>query len=488
MKQQFTEYLEKTSLSKQDKNHLLSIFEYFNGNYPSVFANRIFLFEGDPGIGKSFLSKKLIASLKKPTLFLGQSQIFDNVKRVKNIKDLLRLLNGFKEGIVYVDDLKYIFNFTDFDELKNSDRHNFMNLLESFRDNDKKTILIMTLNDSNFMDDSWRDRIDVHIEFGLPSNENKFSFLKENFSEYVKESELKYISENTIGYNYRDLPQVIKSAYFHGEKKINLDSIKESLSDYTPSSMEVLNIKQGIKLKLKELHLKEELQRELKKILLGIKNNKELEENKAKHPNFFIFEGPAGVGKSYSVLALAGELGVPVIKINVKEMYGRRFGIEFIFEKIKRFQGAIVLIDDADKLIEGDAFNFNDGRALNAELNQQLDELEKSATVILSVNDSMRLGRSLRDRFKIIKFENPELEQRMNYFNETIKNSKIKFGFSEEYFAKITDGMNYRDMQRLWNECIFYAIENNLNVMTKEHLDNLIRLNSREEHSSTMFG
>lgn len=470
MKNKFVDYLNKTSLTDQNKKHILSILDYLNGKHPPVFANRIFLFEGEPGIGKTFLAKQLISSLDNQIIFFGQTPISQNVKRAKDLNELLRLLENFEEGIVYIDDMRYVFNFDDCCDLENKDRQKFMKVLEQFKDNEKKTILIITLNDSSFMDDSWKDRIDVHINFDLPSNENKFNFLKENFSDYAKEKDLKYLSENTIGYNYRDLPQILKVAYYHGNKKINLTSIKEALLSYTPSSLSNFNIKQGIDLKLNNLFLNEELNKELKRILFSIKKKEELKENNANRPNFLIFEGPSGVGKTYSALALAGEMGIPLVKISVREVYGRRFGISVIFDRIKRFQDAIVLIDDADKIIEGDAYNMNDGGAINSDFNSHLDELEKAAVVILSVNDSKRLGRALRDRFKIVKFENPGLEQRTSYFSQIIQNSKIKFNFSESDFAEISEGMNYREMQRFWNECIFYALENDLKVLNKEHV------------------
>jgi len=488
MKQEFLEYLRETSLSDNDKKHINTIFDYLEGNHPQVFANRIFLFEGEPGVGKTFLAKKLISSLNKPVLFLGQTPIFKNVTNTKNIKELLKILENFEEGIVYIDDLKYVLNFVEFGELNNEDRHRFMKLLESFKDNNKKTILIMTLNDSGFMDASWEDRIDVKIEFELPSNKNKLGFLLENFSDYVKPGELKYLSDNTVGYNYRDLPQILKLAYYHGDKIINMNSIRIALSSYTPSTLSIFNVKQGIELKLNNLFLKEDLNKELKRIILTIKNKRELEDNHAEHSNFLIFEGPSGVGKTYSALALAGEIGIPLIKISARDVYSKRFGMPSIFKNIARFQDAIVLFDDADKIIEGDAYSFNDGGIMISELNAHLDELEKAAVVILSVNDSKRLGRSLKDRFKTIKFENPGLDQRISYFDKRIKESTIKFNLSEEAFAKITEGMNYRNIDRFWNECIFYALENNLKVLTIEHLNTIIGWNLPNKSASMMIG
>jgi len=487
-KSDFLEYLNKTGLSDINKRHTRTMFEFFNGEHPAVFSNRIFLFEGEPGVGKTFLAKKLVSALDKPVIFLGQNKILKNSKQVKDLKELLVILEEFEEGIVYIDDLKYVFNFTDFDELNNEDRHKFMKILESFKDNNKRTILVMTLNDSSFMDASWNDRIDIHINFGLPSNENKLSFLKENFSDYAGTEELRYLSENTMGYNYRDLPQILKFAYYEGDKEINLDSIKETLPKYIPKGLTNFDVKQGIKLKLGDLFLKDKLNADLKKALFTIKMKDQLQENNANRSNFLIFEGPSGVGKTYSALALAGEIGIPLIKISANEFYGKGYGIPQIFNKIKRFQDTIVLIDDADKIIRGDALDFNDGGPMNSELNSQLDNLEKASLVILSVNDSRRLGRALRDRFKIVKFDYPEIKQRESYFRKMMKDSKVRFDFSEDYIAKITEGMNYRDMQRFWNECIFYSIENNMKILTKDQLDIIISGNAKERPVSGMFG
>ncbi len=485
--QQFFDYLNQTSLSNKDKNHLTSIFTYLLGDQPSIFSNRIFLFEGEPGIGKTFLAKRLISSVDLPIVFLGQTQMGDNFNRAKNLKDLLNTLEDFNEGLVYIDDLRYVFNFTEFENLNNADRHNFMRLLELFKNNTKKTVLIMTLNDSDFMDESWKDRIDVHIEFELPSNENKLSFLKETFSQYVNPEELNYISKNTIGYNYRDLPQVIKIAYHNGSGKIDLDSIKEAIVEYTPSSMSSLLIKQGVKTQLNDLFLKDELRKELRRIYLMIKKREEFIENNIVRPNLLIFEGPSGTGKTHAALALAGEIGVPLVKIGTREFYGKRYGIERIFDTIKRFQNAIVLIDDADKVVNGDALSFNDGGHLTSDLSSRIDELDKASLIVLSVNDSRRLGGALRDRFKIIKFENPGAGERELYFKKSIVNSKIQFNISELEFIDITEGMNYRDMQRLWNECIFFAIENNLKVLEKEDIFSISGRDKYTKPRSSMF-
>lgn len=486
--QEFFEYLDKTSLSREAKDDIISIFAYFNGEHPAVFANRIFLFEGDPGVGKTFLTKKLTSYLNKPVIFLGQTEIFDKAKKVKSIEEILKVLESFDEGVIYIDDLRYVFNFNEFEDLDNADRHKFMRVLEHFKENNKKTVLIMTLNDSLFMDESWIDRIDSHIKFDLPSNDNKLGFLNGNFSQYINPEDLVYLSENTVGYNYRDLPQVIKLAYNYGKGTISIDSIKDALLSYTPSSLSMFNIKQGVKLKLNDLFLSDNLRKELSRIRLTIEKRKEFSENNATRQTLLIFEGPSGTGKTYSALALAGELGVPLVKIGVREFHSRRLGLGAIFDCISRFEDAIVLIDDADKIINGSALSFNDGGPLNSDLNSHLDELNKASLVILSVNDSRRLGRALRDRFKIIQFNNPGAIERSSYMNDILKKSKIKFNMSDSDFADLTEGMNYRDMQRFWNDCIFFAVENELKLLEKQDVLHIAEKNKYIKPRIDMIG
>ena len=119
---------------------------------------------------------------------------------------------------------------------------------------------------------------------------------------------------------------------------------------------------------------------------------------------------------------------------------------------------------------------------------QKWQEKWEAGKIYQAVNDSKRLGKALRDRFKIIRFENPGAIERGAYFNKIIKNSKINFNISEAEFIGISEGMNYRDIQRLWNDCIFLAIENNLKVLQKEDILSVSGKNSDNKIRSSMFG
>jgi AAA+ superfamily predicted ATPase len=238
MEDNFKDYVDSTNLDGEAKLFLKSIPEYLEGKHPTIFANRSFVLEGEPGVGKTFLTKKLVKSLNCDVLFMGQSNFSGkNIKKIKKIKQLFSELDKFEKGVVYLDDLKYLFAFRNFGELNNEGRKDLMKLLEYFKENDKRTILITTLNDSEFFDDSFKDRVDALINFNAPSNENKARFIKDNFSEYLGKEEIKYLAENTIGYNYRDLPNLLKISYYKDSGRITIPSIKKALEIYIPSSV-----------------------------------------------------------------------------------------------------------------------------------------------------------------------------------------------------------------------------------------------------------
>jgi len=487
MKNQFLDYLEKTSLEKKDKSYIQSIFEYFEGECPQIFSNRIFLLEGDPGIGKTFLAKKLIHSLDLPTIYFGQSKLEgDKIISVNSIDNLFKKLKNFNEGVVYLDDLKFLFDFNEegFD-LDNKHRKLLMNLLEFFRDNDNKTILILTTNDSSYFEDSFKDRIDVEISFDLPSETDKHNFLINSFQNHIDPDSLLYLARNSMGYNYRDLPNLVKLAYFHGNKKITRDSIITALKEYIPSSLLKFNVNQGIKLKLDNLYLEKELKENIKNVITTISRNKELLDAGVSRHNLFIFEGPAGVGKTYCAMAIAGELGIPLLKPNSREIH---MNMASLFTITKRFGNSVILIDDADKIFGRSSLEFDDGDALFADLNKQIDDLEgKNGIVILSANDTKRFGKALNSRFKSIKFDYPSSNQRRLFFENLFKKSKIKIKFKPDIFISFSKGKNFRDMQMIWNEFMFYAVNNKKRILTEEDFDCLFR-NTGGRYSLSMVG
>jgi len=487
----FLKFLDTTSLDKNNKKALISMMDFIHGKDIPELSDKSFLFEGEPGIGKTYVAEKLIDSVDLPVLFLGSSRLKGkNIVKVDSLTKLIEKIEDFKQGIIFIDDLKYSLNFdVEMDELQDEERKRFMTLLEYLKKSDKRVVIIMTLNSSDFMDDSWIDRIEVKIDFNLPSEENKLSFLKENFGKYVKTNELKYLAKNSIGYNYRDLPQLIKIAYREGNKIINLYGIKKALNSYNPSGLRRWNIKRDVKTKFKNVIGHDNPKKELKKLLIYIKQRKKLSNLGIKQSNLIIFSGNPGVGKTYMAAALAGELGLPLVKVNAIDVHirGSLVGITNIMNVAKKFKNSVIFMDDVDKVLGGNPLSYDDEGPPISEFNTSVENEDVQGVIILAANNINRLGRALKDRFSIISFDEPSLDNRKEFARRLIGKSKLDLKINEDYFAKITENMNYRQMQRIWNECIFYYLENN--TLNNDILEKFVfETNEDSINKSSMFG
>ena len=486
----FLKFLETTSLDKGDKKSLISMIDFLYGKYIPELSDKSFLLEGEPGIGKTYLTEKLIESIDLPILFLGQSNLKNkNIEKVSSLANLIKKLDNFEQGIIFIDDLRYSLKFdNELDGLQDDEKRRFMILLEHLKRANKRIVMIMTLNSSDFIDDSCIDRIEVKIEFNLPSEENKLSFLKENYSKYAKTNELKYITRNSIGYNYRDLPQLIKIAYREGDRNINMEGIKKALSLYNPSGLKRWNVKREIKTRFKHVIGQDHVKKELEKLMLYLKQNKKLHDLGIKQSNLIIFSGDPGVGKTYMTTALAGELNLPLVKINAVDIHGdnplRNMGS--IMHMAKRFRNSVIFIDDIDKLIGRGPISFDEEGPLISQFNVNVEEEGVQGIIVLAVNSINRLGRALKDRFSVIKFDNPSFENRKEFAKRLIEKGNLNLNIDEDFFARVTENMNYRQMQRIWNDCIFYYLQNN--TMDQSIFTEFISETRLNANRQNMFG
>jgi len=460
----FNKFLETTSLNKNNKKALLSIIDFVLGKDIPKLSEKIFLFEGDPGVGKTYLAEKLIKSIDLPVFFLGSSKLNGkNINQFDSLTKLIEKLDELENGIVFMDDLRYILDFdSEIGELDNEDRKKFMKILEHFKRSEKRIVFIMTLNDSGFLEDSWVDRIDIQIEFNLPSEENKLGFLEENFGKYAKINELKYLAKNSVGYNYRDLPQLIKIAYREGNKSINMTGIKKAFYLYTPSSLRGWDIKREIKTKFENIIGHNDVKKELKKLIIYLEQKEKLQKMGINQSNLFIFHGHPGVGKTHMATALAGELNLPLVKINAKDIWANNpfRGINGAINAAKQFKNSVIFMDDFDKVVGVNSFSLEEEGPLISEFNAKIEEADIQGIIILAANNIHRFGKAMKDRFKVINFNLPSFDDRKNFVKNLIEKSKLDLKIDNNHFAKITENMNYRQMQRIWNECVFYYLQN----------------------------
>ena len=476
----FKDILNNSSLRDIDKKNIDYMIEYFQGKHNPKLASRSFLFCGDPGLGKTYLAEKLLRTINVEILYMGCENFPANSwVKYEEFEDLIKAINNDKKQIIFLDDLSYLLEHDD-GEIITIDQRSIMQILNLVKRNQNK-MLLGTLNDFSCLDNRMIDRIEVKIMFDLPSNENKKTYLKNTFGGYLKNHEIKYISENTIGYNFRDLPEMIRLAYRLGLDSFNIDCIKEAIKMYRPTQLYGYKIQNGVNTTLKDVIGKSKAKAIIERIVKIYQNEKLSHTFGLKRSNLLLFHGPPGTGKSFMATALAGEIGFPLIRIHARHIFGQGpfDSIEIITDMAKRYRNCIILVDEAEKLIGNSS--YEDDNPVLGELHQCLDASDGEdiqSILIFAINNLSRFGDTLKDRFVHVPFFLPSFEDRATFFKHKIQSTKfhLKMDLPCMHLAKITENMSYRDMDRYWNDLMFHYLENKnlhpndiLTIVAKKH-------------------
>ncbi len=472
-----------SSLLEEDKRNLIFILEYFEKKHDPKLSSRSFLFSGPPGVGKTFIADKIITLLNKETLYVGFSSLnLKNVVKCKSLNEAVKNIDNEKEQVIFLDDLNYIFSKEDYN-VSPKDKRSFMRLLETVSRNHNK-ILITTLNELQDLDESMVDRIDVKIEFDLPSYKHKNDFLDRFYKEQLNNEQIDYLAKNSIGYNYRDLVNVLKLSYRLGDSILLIDSIKRALKIYKPTQLYAYRIENGIDKNLSNVLGNVKKSNAINRLIKFYKNRNLIDGFDIKRLNMILFHGPPGTGKTFMARALAGELGMPLIHVGKTDLDSPRF-LKGVFEIAKRYNNCVVFIDEADKLIGN--YRFGEDNENLGEFNRFIEGADGRAIksiFIVAVNDMARFGSSLKDRFVHLKFEMPNYDDRLEFFNMKL-NKDLSRTFNLDSLAKLTEDMSFRDLERVYEEIIFSYVENK-----KLNEDEIVKLvkNDENDEKNLMVG
>ena len=457
----FNKILSEMSLSSFDKTNIQFLVDYFETNNNQDLASRSYLFQGEPGVGKSFLADKIVTLIDKDLLYLGFSE--PKIKGIKSFKDMESLLTAIdksKEQVIYLDDLNYIFNKGGFNEIDSADKRSFMKILNIVKNQGNK-LFITTLNEIHELDDQMIDRVEVKILFEIPSPESKATFLKKKIKKYLTFEKIKVLAASSIGYNYRDLPELIKLAY-RFDKNLSAETLKQAVRVYKPTQL------LGFEVLTPEVNLNSVIgNNEAKKAITRIKHvysNKSLSKAmNLSRANLLLFYGQAGVGKSFMAQALAGELGYPLINIRGGDLMSQNpfARIDRVIRLSKRYKQCIIFIDEAEKILGSSGFDDN---MLAGDFQSQIEGASKErveSIFILAMNNPDRFGAAFRSRFREIEFKTPEYEDRLQFceLKKNVVKKELNLDIDFKLAASHTKGMSFRELENYWNELVFRHLE-----------------------------
>ncbi len=458
---EFNKILDEMSLSHHDKTNIKYLIGYFNNEKDKELASRSYLFQGEPGVGKSFLADKIVSLIKKEILYLGFSKPdIQGLKYFEDMEQLLLAIDNNKEQIIYLDDLNYIFNKENFGEISSEDKRSFLKILNTVK-NQANKIFITTLNDLNELDERMIDRVEVKIQFDIPNADSKKTFLTQKFKKYLSPKKIEVLATNSIGYNYRDLPELIKLAY-RFDNKLSANTLKEAVKTYKPTQL------MGFEVLTPNIDLSSVIGNKnainaIKRIKMSFKNKSLSKALNLNRNNLLLFHGTEGTGKSYMAQALAGELEYPLINVRGGDLMTNNpfSNIDRIVGLSKRYKQCVIFIDEIDKLIGSTGFQDN---FLIGELQRQIEGAGKEkveAIFILAMNNPSRFGSSFRSRFREIEFKTPEYEDRLQFceLKKQVVKKEMKLEVDEKVAATHTKGMSFRELENYWNELAFRHLE-----------------------------
>ena len=441
--------------------------DYLNGKVNEDLAHKIIALEGVSGSGKTFAAKQLIKKIKTKVFYLSHEKIKGTkLKDLNNIKVI-------ENSLIFIDNLQSYIKYDSNIDITPEANLAILNLLSKVKET-KRAGLLITSDSLGIFDYEITKRIELIFQLNPPNSEAKLKFLKEKFGKHLNKNFIETISKNSIGYNIPDIENVVKSAYRIGKGKFSEESIKTALKGYTPSEFLEYNTLKCIDLNFSNIIGKEDVKEKLKNFIFCLKNKEAIKKLGLKRPNLLIFTGNPGVGKTYMAKALAGELNYPLISLNAKKMYSRSNPLEVMERSsnfIERFRECIVLIDEVDKLLGRGVFG-EDGvqQGMMNDFFDGTNNIPDDVVIILIANQASGLGEGVLDRFNVIEFDYPSDNDRKEFFKIKLENTKKIFNanFSISKLSRVTNGMSYRNMEKLWNEIIYLRLKNKAQLSFKD--------------------
>ena len=265
------------------------------------------------------------------------------------------------------------------------------------------------------------------------------------------------------------------------------ESNPDSFSDFTSLDQTTIQVVTDIKIKFEDVAGNDEAKGELKEVVKFLKDPASFTKLGASVPKGVLLGGPPGTGKTLFAKAIAGESGVPFLKVSGSQFVELLVGVgasrvRELFEKARSLKPAIIFIDEIDSIARARSGNNSMGGANDEReqtLNQILTEMDgfqsdTGVVVIAATNRIDILDPAIKraGRFdRQITINNPNLKDRQAILKVHARGKKLDESVSLAQIAQRTIGFSGADLANLLNEAAILATRRKKKTITMEDVN-----------------
>ena len=264
----------------------------------------------------------------------------------------------------------------------------------------------------------------------------------------------------------------------------------DPFGEFTSLDQSIIQVVTDINIKFEDVAGNEEAKGELKEVVKFLKDPDNFSKLGAGVPKGVLLGGPPGTGKTLLAKAIAGEAGVPFLKVSGSQFVELLVGVgasrvRELFEKARSLKPSIIFIDEIDSIARARSANNSMGGGNDEReqtLNQILTEMDgfesDSGVVVIAATNRIdildpaikRAGRFDRQ----ITINNPNLKERTSILKVHARGKKLEENVSLTQIAQRTIGFSGADLANVLNEAAILAARRKKTSITMQEINTSI--------------
>ncbi len=261
----------------------------------------------------------------------------------------------------------------------------------------------------------------------------------------------------------------------------------DPFGEFTSLDQNIVQVITDTKITFEDVAGNEEAKVELIEVIKFLKNPEKFGKLGAGIPKGVLLGGPPGTGKTLLAKAVAGEAGVPFLKVSGSQFVELLVGVgaarvRELFDKARSLKPSIIFIDEIDSIARARSTNGSMGGGNDEReqtLNQILIEMDgfetDSGIVVMAATNRIdildpaikRAGRFDRQ----IMISNPTLKERQAILKVHAKGKKIDPSVSVTQIAQRTIGFSGADLANVLNEAAILATRRRNSFITMDEIN-----------------